>query len=119
VLAVGVGWVKAKRGAEQERRAILAAWVDDAAADARARFRREIGARVREAERRVAQALPALVAAREGELTRLSDELTQIRSDAEALRVALDERRAAAEGLRDIEREVYALVSRAQAARRA
>jgi dynamin family protein len=119
VLAVGVGWVKAKSGAEQERRAVLAAWVDDAAADARATFRREIAGRVQEAERRVAQVLPTLVAARERELTRLSDELGRIRSDAEELRAALDERRAVAEGLRDVEREVSALVVRARAARRA
>ncbi|TWF79790.1 dynamin family protein [Pseudonocardia hierapolitana] len=119
VLAVGVGWVKAKSGAEQERRASLAAWVDDAAADARARFRREIDSRVREAERRVARVLPALVAAREAELTRLSDELRRVRSDAAEFGAALEERRAVAEGLRDVEREVGALVSRAQEVRRA
>lgn len=119
VLAVGVGWVKAKSGAEQERRASLAAWVDDAAADARATFRREIDARVREAERRVAEAIPTLLTARERELTRLSDELGRIRCDAVDLRGALDESRAVAEGLRDVEHEVEGLVSRAQAARRA
>jgi hypothetical protein len=60
----------------------------------------------------VAVLLPELVAARERDLTRLSEDLAQVRSAAKDLRRALDEQHAVAEGLRDVEREIGALVSR-------
>jgi hypothetical protein len=115
-LAAGAGWLTSK-GNAQEQRASLGAWIDETTADARVRFRAEIGRRVRDAERRVAELLPKLVAARELDLTRLSEDLAQVRSAAKDLRRALDEQHAVAEGLRDVEREIGALVSRTVAAR--
>lgn len=111
-LAAGASWLTSKGSAEQAQRASLAAWIDDATAEARVRFRAEIGRRVRDAESRVSEALPALIAARERDLTRLSEDLAEVRSAAKDLRRALDEQRAVAEGLRDVEREIGTLVAR-------
>ncbi|QYN38300.1 dynamin family protein [Pseudonocardia sp. DSM 110487] len=111
-LAGGTGWLTSKGNAEQEQRARLAAWIDDATAEAGVTFRAAIGNRIREAERRVSELLPALVGAREREFTRLSEDLATVRSTAKDLRRALDEQRAVADGLRDVEREIDVLVSR-------
>jgi GTPase SAR1 family protein len=117
-LAAGMGWWKTRGGGEQERRAQLRDWVNAAAADAVASFRREVDERALDAERHVEAVLPALIAGRERELTRLADDLDGLRTSARGLRTELAERRATAEGLRDVEREVTELVSRARAARR-
>jgi Dynamin family len=116
-IAAGAGWWKARGGGESDRRGQLRDWVDAAAADAVATFRREIDDRVQRAESHVDTVLPNLIAGRERELTRLADELADIRRSGRDLDAALAERRAAADGLRDVEREVAELVSRARAAR--
>ncbi|WP_214406937.1 dynamin family protein [Pseudonocardia lacus] len=115
-LAAGASWLTSRAG-DQERRTRLTEWVDQVATEACATFRIEVGNRVRDAERRVAAELPALIAGRRHELSRLSDELDGIRSTGRDLRTELAQRRRAAEGLRDVEREAAALAARARAVR--
>jgi hypothetical protein len=117
-LAAGAGWWKTRGGGEQERRAQLRDWVNAAAADAVTTFRREVDKRAQDAERHVETMLPALIAGRERELTRLADNLDGLKQSTSGLRTELAERRATADGLRDVEREVDELVSRAREARR-
>jgi hypothetical protein len=88
------------------------------AAEAVATFRREVDTRTREAERYLDQMLPALIAGRGSALTRLAEELDGIRRERSDLGTALAERRAAADRLREVEREVDVVVSRARAMRR-
>lgn len=116
-IAAGAGWWKARGGGEAECRGRLRDWVNAATADATATFRREIDDRAQRAESHVDTVLPNLIAGRERELTRLADELGDIRRSSRDLDTVLAERRAAADGLRDVEGEVAELVSRARAAR--
>jgi hypothetical protein len=75
----GCGIVKSG-GGEQERRSALVIWVDRAADQAPASFRREVGDRVGRAERYLETALPQVLDARRRRLDQLADELRCIRS---------------------------------------
>ena len=116
-MAAGAGYLRATQGGEREQRAALAVWVDEAADQARAAFRREIDNRLRDGAQHVDRTLPQLLAARRHELARVAAELEEIRSSSADLRVALADRRASAAALRGVEREVDELVAWASAAR--
>ena len=103
-------------GNEQEQRAALIRWVEQATTHARDSFRREIDDRVGKAERYVEEALPRLLDARRRRLHQLADELSAIRSSTADLQQSLAEREAAAAALQDVEREVDDLVSWAHSA---
>ncbi len=117
-LAAGAGLLKATESGESAHRAALVAWVDAAADQARATFRRELDERLKAGEAYVEQTLPRLLDARRTELARLADELAKIRSSSADLRAVLAERRASASALHGVEAEIEQLVAWAVAARR-
>ena len=98
-------------GNEQQRRATLAGWVEQATGQARDSFRKEIDDRIGRAEGYVAQALPRLLDARRRRLDQLAGQLSGIRSSTADLQQSLAEREAAASALQEVEREVEELVS--------
>jgi hypothetical protein len=117
-LAAGAGYYKAATSGEHERHAALVAWVDDAAEQAKAAFRREIDNRIRNAERHVEDTLPHVLASRRKELARVAAELDEIRSSSADLQAELTRHRASAAVLQGFEREIDELMVWAATTRR-
>jgi hypothetical protein len=117
-LALTAGAGRETGGREQEQRAALVGWVEQATSHARDSFRREIDDRVGKAERYVEEALPRLLDTRRRRLDQLAGELSVIRSSTADLQQSLAERKAEAAELQDVEREIDELVSWVSSAHR-
>ena len=87
-LAACTGWWRV-RGSEQERRAALRTWAEDAIAQASGNFGQEMDRRTDQVQRYLDAVLPELLDARQEELARVRGELSKLRrASAEARRQA-------------------------------